>query len=403
VPILHALLTLFGLGLLLTTLPLVLELSVLSLAAAWPPRRVAAGAARAMRLAVVIPAHNEQQLIAASVTSLRASSLPPNVIYVVAHNCTDATAARAAAAGATVLTLEDAVGGKGRALHFGFTHALAAGAEIVLVIDADSKVSPDLVAAVVEAFAAGAQALQCRYIASNAESSPRNQLLALALLGMNVLRPRGRARLGLSCGIFGNGFALRAETLRLVPYVANSVVEDLEYHLHLLRAGIRVDFLDAATVAGEMPESSAAAGSQRARWEGGRQRMRREWAASLLADIVSGRARMIEPLLDVLSLPLASEAGLLCVGLLVPLSWLRLYAGLGLLVLVVYVLVSASLGPEPGKTLRALLVVPEFLLWKLLLSRRKRHAARPDAAWVRTPRNQSERLPAEPGEPASKP
>jgi hypothetical protein len=402
VPILHALLTLLGLALLLATLPLVLELLVLSLAAALPSRRAPASSNRAVRLAVVIPAHNEQQLIATCVASLRASTSQVSAIYVVAHNCTDGTVERASAAGASVLTLDDAVGGKGNALHFGFSHALAAGAEAVLVVDADSTISSHLLPAVTRAFAAGCRALQCRYIAANTESSPRARLLALALLGMNVLRPRGRARLGLSCGIFGNGFALSAETLRLVPYVANSVVEDLEYHLHLLRAGIRVTFLDTASVIGEMPESNAAASSQHARWEGGRQRMRREWLGPLLADIVSGRVQLIEPLLDLLSLPLASEAGLLCVALLVPLRWLRPYAGFGLLTLLVYVLVSASLGGDAGTALRALSSAPGYLLWKLLLISQKRQAGRRNAAWVRTARNQTHPRPPHPEEPGSK-
>ena len=66
----------------------------------------------------------------------------------------------------------------------------------------------------------------------------------IALLAFNVMRPRGRDRLALSCGILGNGFALRRETIEAVPYEAGSVVEDLEYHLRLVRAGKKVQFAD---------------------------------------------------------------------------------------------------------------------------------------------------------------
>ena len=65
----------------------------------------------------------------------------------------------------------------------------------------------------------------------------------VALLAFNVLRPRGRARWGLSCGILGNGFGLARKTLEAVPYDASSVVEDLEYHLRVVESGRRVEFL----------------------------------------------------------------------------------------------------------------------------------------------------------------
>ena len=69
----------------------------------------------------------------------------------------------------------------------------------------------------------GADAVQCRYGVLNAGDSLRTRLMNVALLAFNVLRPRGRDRLGFSAGILGNGFALRAETLATVPYVARSV------------------------------------------------------------------------------------------------------------------------------------------------------------------------------------
>ena len=186
---------------------------------------------------------------------------------------------------------------------------------------------------------------------------------------MNVLRPRGRDRLGLSCGIFGNGFALSAATLRAVPYTANSLVEDLEYHLNLIRAGIRVEFVDDAAVYGEMPAGSAAATSQRARWEGGRILMRRTWSGPLLREVLRGQLAMLEPLLDLRALPLATEAMLLIVALVLAvagrLPWLEFYSTIGLAGIVLYVAVSATLGPEPGATLRALLSVPGYIAWKI--------------------------------------
>ncbi len=387
----HMLLAVCGLLLGIAALPLFVELLVLSVAGMLPCRKVDAPPAEGFALAVVVPAHNEQALIRQCVNSLLDQSASEVRVLVVAHNCSDETALRAEAAGATVLVLNDDVGGKGNALDFGFRHALAAGAQGVLVIDADSVVSPNLTQEIAARLHAGAAALQCRYEVADAQTNARMQLAALAFAGMNVLRPRGRSRIGLSCGIFGNGFALSAQTLRRVPYTANSLVEDLEYHLHLIESGLCVEFVDEAAVFGEMPASSAAAKTQRARWEGGRILMRRKWAGPLSASVCRGRIRLLEPLLDLLAFPLATEAGLLAGTVL--LGWashtpsLVRYGLLGLAVLDLYVLASASLTKRPAQALKALAAVPGYMLWKLLLLPKTRLTARAGSAWVRTKRN----------------
>jgi len=376
-----------GLLLIAVTLPLLLELLTLSVAAVLPCRRRPQTPGKDLRLAVIIPAHNEENLIATCVASLGATT----EIFVIAHNCTDETEQRAVDAGATVFVLNDTIGGKGAALDFGFRQAIAAGADVLLVIDADSIAGPDLIGKVSAAFAAGAQAIQCRYEVANPGANRRTRLTALAFLGMNVLRPRGRDRLGLSCGIFGNGFALSAATLALVPYTPNSLVEDLEYHLHLLRAGIHVQFVDDATVFGEMPETSAAASSQRARWEGGRIQMRRIWTQPLVREVLRGNLRMLEPLLDLVAVPLVTQAALLAITLifsrLAHSDWLLAYSIVGGTTIALYVVVAAMLGPEPRAMLRALASVPGFMIWKVMMIPRTRLAARSGATWVRTARN----------------
>lgn len=389
-PILHVILSVLGVLLTLATLPLVLELLVLSVAAALPPRRLSLNLAAAEpRLAVIIPAHNESRLITPCVHSVLGQAEP----WVIAHNCTDTTADAARAAGAHVLELNESSGhGKGAALHYGFTAALAAGFHAVLVLDADSVATPTLIPETVAALRAGAPATQARYLVRNPSDTPRTRLMGLALLGMNVLRPRGRTRLGLSCGIFGNGFALAAATLRLIPYTAGSVVEDLEYHLLLVRAGIPVTFLDAAAVLGEMPDNTAAASTQRARWEGGRLLMRRQHAPGLAQAVAGGNLRLAEPLLDLLALPLATEAALLMATLVLAivgmLPWLGFYAAFALGTLILYVIVAATLGEEPSRNLRALLAAPAYLLFKASMVPATRQAAKKDAAWVRTERNE---------------
>jgi cellulose synthase/poly-beta-1,6-N-acetylglucosamine synthase-like glycosyltransferase len=381
-----------GIALVLATLPLLAELLVLTAASLVPGARARKqdGGVEGFPLTVVVPAHNEEALVGRCIRSLASSAGPGADLVVIAHNCTDATAAEAEAAGAKVLVLNDGDRkGKGSALSYGFSAALAGPSRAVLVIDADSVVSPGLIAAVRQRFLAGAQAVQCRYEVYNFEENSRTRLMTLALRGFNVVRPRGRERLGLSAGILGNGFALHRDVLTRVPYGAYSVVEDLEYHLALVRAGIRMEFVDTATVSGEMPRSDHGARTQRARWEGGRRRMMRRWAPRLMGDLLRGRARVIEPLLDLLSAPIATEAFLLLLATCLPVAWLRFYALGTILVLAFHVTAAAACGSGFWAMIRVLGTAPAYIFWKMWILPEVWRASRADSAWVRTARETS--------------
>jgi cellulose synthase/poly-beta-1,6-N-acetylglucosamine synthase-like glycosyltransferase len=383
-------LSLFGVVLVLVTLPLLVELLALTAAAMLPAtgQKARLAASEKLPIVVLVPAHNEEALIGRCIRSVLFSADSGTEVLVVAHNCTDATAMKAEAAGAHVMLLDDdGQEGKGGALRFGFAAALARGFHAVLVIDADSVVSPSLIAAVRQEFLSGARALQCRYEVNNAQENRRTRLMTLAFLAFNVIRPRGRDRLGLSSGIVGNGFALHRDVLTRIPYGASSVVEDLEYHLTLVRAGIRVAFVDAATVRGEMPVSDRGAQTQRARWEGGRLRMMRRWAPTLIADLLRGQARLFEPLLDLLAVPIATEVSLLLVAACLPVGWLRLYALGAFLVLIVHVAAAAICGEDFWGTMRVLTTAPAYVFWKLWHLPETWRTARANSAWVRTERD----------------
>ena len=307
-----------------------MELAVLTLASRFPPRHRSGSAVASppIRLAVIIPAHNEEALIGSCVESLRISAAGSETrIIAVAHNCSDRTADRAAKAGAEVVTYNNPQArGKGAALACGFEYAASQGVDAALVIDADSTVSSNLIGLVGEALANGAEAVQCRYEMESSSKRPATRLTALAFRGFNVVRPIGRDRLGLSAGILGNGFAIRQAVLTQNPYNSLSVVEDLEYHIRLVLSGKKVQFLHDAKVWSGMPPSKQGEATQRSRWEGGRANAAVTWLGPLLRQLIRGRLRTLEPLLDLMSLPIGYVAFLLLFALCLPLEWLRVYA-----------------------------------------------------------------------------
>ena len=341
-------------------------------------------------LAAVVPAHNEELLIASCVSSLMDSAAegPKCSIIVVADNCTDSTALRAREAGARVLVRQNAdQRGKGHALRFAFECLMDEGFDGFVVVDADSTVSGNLLSEIAKGLFNGADAIQTRYRVSKPLTSNRTKLMDVALLAFNVLRPRGRDGWGLSAGILGNGFALSRQTLLDVPYSAESIVEDLEYHLLLVQARKKVRFADAATVYGDMPEGDAAQSSQRARWEGGRVQIAKMWIPRLCADFFRARLWATEPLMELLTLPLAFLALLSLLLCAIPIGALRGYGCFLMLLVLTHVGSAIALGGDTKQSLAALASAPKYVFWKLTKIGTIIRSSRVNTKWLRTPRS----------------
>lgn len=375
----------------LLTLPGSLVLAVWSLAALLPARHRAAtpcAPAEAGTLAIVVPAHNEEAHIAHTVHHLlQACQRDGHTrLWVVADNCTDATAQLAASAGAQVLQRHDTQRrGKGHALEFAFRQLAGQGVSWFVVVDADSTVNDGFLAHMRLAMHPKRQALQACYLSRPAHTL-KGRLARAAQFGFNRVRLLGRSRLGTSVGLLGNGFALRADTTVQVPYTAHSVAEDLEYHLHLALAGVAVHHVPDARVWGEIAESGTGAPQQRARWEGGRFRMIREWTRPLLTRSLRGKPHLIEPLAELLLLPLGLHAVLLGVAAigLHPLGLLGTVAGA--VAVALYLLAIALRTPVTRADLAALAWAPAYVLWKLTLLPLTLAKSSRQASWVRAER-----------------
>ena len=155
-------------ALLIVTLPAtaaclyLLVLTCLSGRAAPPP-----ASSRKLFFDIIVPAHDEAAGIAKTILSLQQLDWPSALyrIVVVADNCTDATAAISRQAGAIVLERQDLTRrGKGYALAHAFDWSRSAAvAEAVVVVDADSIVSANLLESFAARIEADAWALQAHY------------------------------------------------------------------------------------------------------------------------------------------------------------------------------------------------------------------------------------------------
>ncbi len=107
------------------------------------------------RLLAVIPAHNESACIGQAIDSLQSQHRPPDLVIVVADNCTDDTVKVARAHGAYVIETIDNRDKKAGALNQAFDLILADAGDhdAVMVLDADTVATPEFTAVATERLA----------------------------------------------------------------------------------------------------------------------------------------------------------------------------------------------------------------------------------------------------------
>jgi 1,2-diacylglycerol 3-beta-glucosyltransferase len=220
------------------------------------------------RFAVLIPAHDEELSLPATLRSLREADYPRDLlsVVVVADNCADGTAKVARAAGATALERTSATErGKGYALRHGLDAILAEGPDAVLILDADCQVDARLFRALDARLADGAEAVQVAVTTRNADDGPTGYVGAIGNAFDNALSA-GKDRLGLAVPLRGSGMAFRRELLERFSWTEYGLVEDADYAARLRAGGARVRFEPEPLVRSESPARRADLVQQRRRW-----------------------------------------------------------------------------------------------------------------------------------------
>jgi cellulose synthase/poly-beta-1,6-N-acetylglucosamine synthase-like glycosyltransferase len=398
--VLEVLLCVGAIGLLLPATVLVVEV----LAALLPEAVTVDATAELPRVAILVPAHNEEGQIEATVRALVADLPLGARILVIADNCSDQTAALARRAGASAIERQDpARVGKGHAISFGLRHLDADPPEVVILVDADCRVSARGLSILARAAARDSRPIQAEYlIAAPRSSSPLVVLGALAILLRNRVRPRGLRRLGFPCHLTGSGMAFSWRLLRDAPETGSVLVEDLVMGIELALRGHPAQLCPAVQISSELPEGSAAGLRQRRRWEHGQLHTLATYVPRLIAaGVVKRRPALLGLGLDLLVPPLALLV-ILQVAILVlaigaasfgAVSFLPTgLATVGLGLVGSAVVAAWTVFGRRTLPFRHLLFVPFYLVWKvplylaLLLKGRQR-------SWERTARK-SETAPA---------
>jgi 1,2-diacylglycerol 3-beta-glucosyltransferase len=352
---------------------------------------------------ILVPAHDEELLVADTVDHLIALDYPRGLfdVHVVADHCRDATAEIARKHGAIVLeNVDPDVRGKGPALRWAFDHLDSKGAirDVVVLVDADTSTGRGLLRAFDRRFATGAVAAQAYYAVRDPAAAPAVAMRAAALAVRHFLRPLARCSLGGTSGLFGNGMGFRADVYRARPLTGH-LTEDLELQLELILGDDVIEFVPEAIVEAEMPSTLAAARTQNERWEGGRIDLTRRFVPRLVRSATARGARRrftkLDTAADLVLPPFSVLAAATAASTAIALGGARsgrfgrLIAGVGIVNVVaqvVHVLSALWMVRAPAAVYRALATAPAAVVWKVALWARAL-SGRTDDDWIRTARN----------------
>lgn len=271
------------------------------------------------RLVILVPAHDEEARIPATLAALTPLCGPGDRILVIADNCRDGTAAVAARAGAEVVVRCDPDSlGKGQALAFGMGTLARDAGDVLGVIDADTIPGPhalDLLAR--RAFRDQVPVQGCFLHSPPPAADAWAAFNCFAILVNNLVRQRGRSRLGLPAQVSGSGLFLPLDIARGIDWSSTYLAEDAELGLDLALQGHPAVFESGAFLTSPAPVGDAATLAQRSSWMAGRTCLAgRRTIGSVVEGCRCGRPRAIVAAIDLATPPTSITAGLLGAALL---------------------------------------------------------------------------------------
>ncbi len=344
---------------------------------------------RPQRMAILIPAHDEEKVLGPLIDSLLAQHYPEHfrTCFVVADNCRDGTAAVARAHGAEVFERQaSGASSKGQALAW-LWRQLAGRHDrfdAVVLLDADNLADPGFLAALDAQLGRGAAVVQGVRRSKNPDHSPASALDSLAEALNHQVVAAGRHFWGLSGLLSGSGVAFRRDVFDRLVGRTSTHVEDCEWQLQLMREGTEIRWAPEAVIYDEKISDFSDMASQRTRWLQGKFGLVASQFVPLLWSAMRRKGRSLDALCYVLAILPRSVllVGLLSAGIL-GFLWPQGFLpwpvwAIALSGFVAYIVAGLMLERANGRMISALLYSPFFIRHLLVaslraLGRRKVH------------------------------
>lgn len=221
---------------------------------------------------ILMPAHNEEAIIADTLTKWLSENILPDKILVVADNCTDKTAIIARQFGVTVIERNDKDRrGKGYALDFGIQYLKSIDhTDCVIILDADCEINKDSLEALAIRCNEENRPIQALYMMRLGTNPTLKQRVAgFAWLVKNKIRPMALDYFSFPITLTGTGMAFPFQVFEKVNLGHSNIVEDMQLGIDLTIQGNAPGFSKDALVLSDFPSNQDAEVTQRTRWEHG--------------------------------------------------------------------------------------------------------------------------------------
>ncbi len=348
---------------------------------------------------ILMPAHNESEIIGKTLTDLIQSSVVADSIVVVADNCTDDTAEIARNLGVTVLErFNDEHRGKGYALDCGLSYLKNQSApDVIIILDSDCQISAESLNLLACSCVKEDGPIQALYLMRHGlKASLKQRVAGFAWLVKNKIRPIAVNELGLPVTLTGTGMAFPWYVIADINVAHDNIVEDMQLGIDCTLKGYPPIFCEQAVVYSDFPEQKTAEKTQRTRWEHGHLLTIIQQVPALLKQALLKRDwRLFGLALDIGVPPLSLLVLLSLVGLALLAAsgfWLGSYIALMLLLssFTIFAILLVATWWKFGRdylTLKELCSIPIYIVSKLsvytafIFKRQKK--------WVRTERNKN--------------
>ncbi|MFH5181265.1 glycosyltransferase family 2 protein [Paenibacillus sp. TAB 01] len=237
----------------------------------WYQRKPKAQHAPQKSFAVLIAAHNEEQVVGALIDNLKSLDYPKELydVFVICDNCTDRTAEIARSMGVYACERHNPkLRGKGFGIEWMLKELwkMPRSYDGIVMLDADNLVAPDYLKHMNNDLCNGSRVIQAYLDTKNPNDSWITAAYAVTYWYCNRLWQLPRQNLGLANFLGGTGMCFETNLLKEIGWGATSLVEDLEFTMRCVQRGINPTFNFDAKVYDEKPLTFKASARQRLRW-----------------------------------------------------------------------------------------------------------------------------------------
>lgn len=237
--------------------------------------------------AVLVAAHNEEQVVGALIENLKKLDYPKELfdVFVICDNCTDGTAEIARSMGVHACERKNYhLRGKGYAIEWMLKElwSMPRQYDAVVMFDADNLVNPDFLRLMNDDLCEGHQVIQGYLDTKNPDDSWITAAYAITYWYCNRLWQLSRTNLKMSNFLGGTGMCFETHLLKEMGWGATSLVEDLEFSMRCVKRGVYPVLNYDAKVYDEKPVSFRASARQRLRWMQGHFNVARNYFFPLL-------------------------------------------------------------------------------------------------------------------------